>query len=166
MPDKATWCGRLDEVTAALRSLPDRWVDRATIETLLGIGRRRAQQLLAPCVSRKIGGSGVADREAVIAHLERLVTGEAAHYESLRRRRLAAQLAALQRERRVLVEAPAAVVHQDIEGLPGIAIAAGKITVEFDSPRQALERLLALAMAIGNDHLLFERLATGSQSAT
>jgi hypothetical protein len=167
MPDKATWCGRLDEVTTALRSLPDPWVDRRTLETLLGIGRRRAQQILAPCVGRQIGGSGVADREAVIAHLRRLATGEASHYESLRRRRLAAQLDGLQRERRVLVEAPASVVNQDIEGLPaGVSIAPGKITVEFDSPRQALERLLALAMAIGNDPLLFERLVTGSHSAT
>ena len=164
MPDKPVWCGRMDEVAALLRDLPDRWVDRGTLETLLGIGRRRAQQILAPCVGRKIGGAGVADREDVIAHLHRLASGEASHYENRRRRRLAAQLDALQRECRVLVEAPAAVVHQEIESLPaGVAIAPGKITVEFDSPRQALEKLLALAMAIGNDPLLFERLASRGQ---
>ena len=156
----------MNEIATLLRTLPDPWVDRATIETLLGIGRRRAQQILAPCVGRQIGGAGVADREAVIAHLQRLATGEASHYESQRRRRLAAQIDALQRERRVLVEAPAAVVNQDIEGLSGISIATGRITVEFDTPRQALERLLALAMAIGNDPLLFERLATGDRAAT
>lgn len=164
MPDKPTWCGRIDEVSALLRSLPDRWVDRATLETVLGIGRRRAQQILGPCIDRRIGGAGVADREAVIEHLGRLVTGEASHYEQRRRQRFATQLEALSRERRVLVEAPVAVVRQDIAGLPpGVSIAPGRITVEFGTSRQALEKLLALAMAIGNDPLLFERLATGSQ---
>ena len=33
----------------------------------------------------------------------------------------------------------------------------GRITVEFREPRQALEKLLALAMAISNDFDRFER---------
>ena len=37
---------------------------------------------------------------------------------------------------------------------PGIALAPGQITVQFATPQQALERLLA--MAIGNDFARFE----------
>src|SRR4051794_13264881 len=100
MPDKPTWSGRREEVARALRELPDPWVDRATLQHLLGVGARRAQQILAPCISRQVGANGLADREALIAHLERLAAGEAVHYEQQRRRRLAGHLEALNRERR------------------------------------------------------------------
>jgi hypothetical protein len=165
MPDKPIWCVDLAAITRDLRASPDPWVDRATLEQLLGIGRRRAQQILAPCVGRQIGANGVADREAVIAHLERLARGECAHYEHQRRRRLAQHIGTLQSERRkaVLVEAPSAIINQKLENLPeGVSITPGRITVTFNTTQQALERLLALAMAAGNDPLLFERMATGA----
>ena len=166
MPDKPTWCGHIDEVVRELRELPDSWVDRGTLQRLLGVGARRAQQILAPCVERQIGANGVAKREVVIAHLTRMAAGDVAHYEHERRRRLGEQLEALRRERRaaVIVEAPVAVVNQQIENLPsGVTIAPGRITVEFRSTQEALEKLLALAMAVGNDPLLFERAATGTR---
>jgi hypothetical protein len=165
MPDKPTWCGHLDEIAFQLRALPDRWVDRAIIEELLQVGRRRAQQILAPCVSRQVGVNGMADREAVIAHLQRLVLGEAAHYERQRRQRLGEQLEKLRRARleqpQVLVEAPVSIINQGWAGLPtGVSVTRGKITVQFETSVEALEKLLALAMAIGNDQDRFERLAT------
>jgi hypothetical protein len=40
-----------------------------------------------------------------------------------------------------------------------VAVGPGRITVEFGEPREALEKLLALAMAIGNDFEGFERRA-------
>lgn len=116
MPDKPTWCGDLDTIARDLRALPDPWIDRSTLEQLLGIGRRRAQQILAPCVGRQVGVNGMADREVVIAHLVRLTAGDTAHYENQRRSRLAEHLGALQSERRkaLLVEAPAAIVNQEL----------------------------------------------------
>jgi len=166
MPDKPTWSGHWEEVAWALRALPDRWVDRATLERLLGVGRRRAQQILAPCVARQIGANGVADRETLIAHLERLAAGESARYEQQRRRRLAERMDALYRERRagVLVAAPTSIVNQQLENLPeGVSVTPGHISVRFGSTTDALQKLLALAMAIRNDELLFERLATGAK---
>jgi hypothetical protein len=51
------------------------------------------------------------------------------------------------------------VFSQQLRNLPaGVSIAPGRITVEFAEPRQALEKLLALAMAIGNDYEQFERI--------
>lgn len=164
MPDRPTWCGHLEEIRHQLRALPDPWVDRALIEALLGIGRRRAQQILAPCISRQVGASGLADRETVMQHLQHLADGETVHYERQRRRRLAERMDALHRERlhTVLVEAPAAIVNQSLAGLPeGISITPGRMTVSFRTTQEALEKLLALAMAIGNDPPLFARLATG-----
>jgi hypothetical protein len=55
-------------------------------------------------------------------------------------------------KQQVLVEAPMRIMSQQLGNLPdGVTIAPGRITVEFTEPQQALERLLALAMAIGND---------------
>jgi hypothetical protein len=165
MPDKPTWSGQLDQIAQHLRDLPDPWVDRSVIQSLLGVGPRRAQQILAPCVVRQVGVNGLADREAVIAHLRRLVAGEQAHYEQRRRDRLAGQLNALYEERRksVLVAAPAAVVNQEFEDLPeGISVIPGQISLRFSSPTEALQKLLALAMAIRNDAMRFERLAGGT----
>ena len=166
VPDKPTWCGHLEEIAVSLRALPDPWVDRSIIQQLLGVGLRRAQQILAPCVSRQIGVNGLADREVLIAHLNRLAAGEASHYERRRRSRLAEQIHTLRIERQsaLMVEAPVDIVNQQLDNLPpGVAITQGRITVTFDSSREALEKLLALAMAVGNDPLLFERLANGSK---
>ncbi len=61
------------------------------------------------------------------------------------------------------VEAPVQVMNQEFDDLPpGVLIEAGRITVEFEEPRQALEKLLALAMAISNDFDRFERRARNS----
>src|SRR5690349_1779466 len=120
MPDRPTWSGHLEEVVARLRELPDPWIDRGQLQELLGVGPRRAQQILAPCVVRQVGVNGMAEREAVIGHLQRLASGDAAHYEQRRRRRLAEQLDALHEQRRttVMVAAPMAVVNQEFANLP------------------------------------------------
>src|ERR1035441_785020 len=95
MPDKPFWCGRLEQISRELGGLPDPWVDRAILERTLGIGRRRAQQILAPCVTRQIGRNGLAKREAILEHLRRLSAGEQQHYERRRRQRLAERLEGL-----------------------------------------------------------------------
>jgi hypothetical protein len=61
-----------------------------------------------------------------------------------------------------MVSAPTAVINQELASLPaGVSISPGRITVTFEGVPDALQKLLALAMAIRNDELLFERLATG-----
>lgn len=162
MPDRPTWCGHLDEIAAALRALPHPWVDRAAIERILRVGRRRAQQILQPCVKQQIGANGVADREELISHLHRLASGESIYYERRRRENFARALTGLrdswQREPKILVEAPAAVAQQEIANLPdGVTLRPGEIVVRFSTPTEALQKLLALAMAAGNDLDGFER---------
>jgi hypothetical protein len=165
MPDKPMWYGRLTAAIAELKALPYPWVDRATLERLLGVGRRRAQQILAPCVTHSVGANGLADRGLLIAHLEQLASGEAAVYERQRREKLAREIARLRRnwiERpRVMVEAPTRIMNQSFAGLCGITISPGRIVVDFSTPQDALEKLLALAMAIGNESEAFEQLAGG-----
>jgi len=154
----------LDQVIAELSNLPWPWVDRETLQSLLRVGPRRAQQVLRPCVTRQVGANGVAEREELIAHLRRLAAGDEVHYERRRRQRLAQVLEGLRQaalaQPKVLVEAPATVLNQELANLPeGVSISPGAISITFSSPNEALQRLLSLAMAIGNDFSEFERMA-------
>jgi hypothetical protein len=61
----------------------------------------------------------------------------------------------------VLVEVSNADVRRvevhDFEGLPeGVDLAPGSITVRFSTPDEALEKLLALAMAVSQNRTAFE----------
>ena len=163
MPAKPVWLSHINNILHDLEALPRPFVDRPTVEFLLGVGPRRAQQIMAPCVTDHVGSSGLADRNALISHLRHLADGDDARYEQQRRYKVAAILAQLHKQRleqpRLLVEAPLRVVSQEFENLPaGVRLDRGRITVEFENPQQALEKLLALAMAISNDFDRFERL--------
>jgi len=162
VPAKPAWYSKINDVIGELQSLPRPFVDRATVEFLFGVGRRRAQQIMAPCITDRVGANGLADRDALIAHLRRLAEGDDGFYERQRRRKVAEILSQMQKDRlerpQVFVMAPARIVNQQFENLPaGLRLEPGRITVEFDHPQQALEKLLALAMAIGNDSDQFER---------
>jgi hypothetical protein len=161
MPASPRWLSHINEICAELSSLPRPFVDRATAEAVLGVGRRRAQQLLAPCISDHVGSNGLADREVFIRHLRALAAGEDRDFERGRRRRVASVLDGLRRERlerpQLPVEAPHRILTQELADLPaGVTLAPGHITVEFREPREALEKLLALAMAVSNDFEGFE----------
>ena len=161
MPAKPRWFSKINDIIQELEALPRPFVDSATVEFLLGVGRRRAQQILTPCITHRVGSNGLADRDALIARLRRLAAGDDVHYERQRRRKVAELLGELQNQPRLLVEAPVAVASQEFENLPeGVHLAPGRITVSFEQPREALEKLLALAMAIGNDFDRFERSVT------
>ena len=165
MPDKPMWYGRLDKIIAELNALPYPFVDRSTLERVMRVGRRRAQQILQPCVSLQVGANGLADRDELVAHLQRMLSGDAVHYESQRQQRFAESVSTwrqqAERQPRVLVEAPSSVANSEFQDLPdGIELGAGKLTVHFADGQQALEKLLALAMAIGNDFDKFERLTS------
>ncbi|MGO9998036.1 MAG: hypothetical protein ACLPKW_09840 [Acetobacteraceae bacterium] len=115
-------------------------------------------------MTRQIGINGVAGRDELIAHLKRLAAGDDAHYERRRRQRLALVLDELRRaalaQPKVLVEAPTTVRNQEFADLPdGVSVSPGSIAITFSTPNEALQRLLALAMAIGNDFAEFERIA-------
>jgi hypothetical protein len=166
VPAKPVWYRNLPNIIKELRRHPLPYVNRTTVEFLLGVSRRRAQQIMAPCVlERRAGVNGLADRDALITRLERIAEGDEGSYEIERRRKVASLIENLRQQWKtqpqLLVEAPTAVVNQEFENLPvGVRLEPGRITVEFDEPQQGLEKLLALAMAISNDFDLFERCVT------
>ncbi|MBV9264984.1 MAG: hypothetical protein JO061_02330 [Acidobacteriaceae bacterium] len=171
MPDKPLWYDRLAEAEAQLATLPSPWVDRATLESILGIGRRRAQQLLQPLVRHTIGRNGLALKDEVIRYLRHLARGDKAVYEQQRRRRVAGLIQTWHREAlkqpQVLVEASDTILAQHLEDLPeGVRLSPGRILIEsFMTPDEAKQKLLALIMAMGNDPEEFDRRITMAQTA-
>lgn len=162
MPDKPIWFNRLDEAIAQLEALPHPWVDRRTVESVLEVGPRRAQQILQPIRAREVGRNGLTDRDVLVKHLRKLAAGESAYFEKQRRRQFAEKLGqmkeALDRNPRVLVEAPTLIVNQELDNLPaGVHLTPGRIVIDgFQTPEEAMQKLLALAMAMGKDPLGFE----------
>ena len=169
MPDKPLWLARIPEAARSLEAMPDPWVDRTMLESLLSIGRRRAQQLLAPVATRRVGASILARREDVIAHLQNIANGETTFYEDRRQRKLWDQLAGI---RQRWIEQPPVLVEvsnenvrrlaeRDFEGLPeGVELTPGSIQVRFRNPEEALQKLMALAIAISHNRVAFERLVS------
>lgn len=175
MPDKPLWLDRLPGAIRQLKQNSEPWVDRPLLESLLGVGRRRAQQLLAPVAKRRVGTSIVADRLDVVAHLTQIAAGEEARYEERRRERLWVQLAKARSEwveqPPVLVEVSNTTVRQverhDFDGLPeGVELGPGYITVRFADPEEALQKLMALAMAISQNRSAFDVRVGSSDTAS
>ena len=161
MPDKPTWYGAIPQALQALEALDTPWVDRSLIQSLLGVGRRRAQQLMQPIADHVIGRNLLVSREQLRRFLLDAAAGKPASQDRQRRRRLARQLNEWARTPRLPVEAPARIAQQQLASLPsGIELTPGRISVHFATSREALEKLLALAMAISNDLDGFEA-ATG-----
>jgi hypothetical protein len=165
MPDKPLWLARLPEAIAQLKESSEPLVDRGRLETLLGIGRRRAQQLLSAVASRSIGSSRIAKVSDVVEYLERIAAGENAYYDARRRKHLWDQLG---RERHqwliqppVLVDVETTDIKQvqlrGVEGLPeGVDLKPGCIHMTFKTPEEALEKLVALALAISRSREVFD----------
>src|SRR5690349_10238247 len=99
MPAKPAWYSQLDAIIGQLEALPRPFVDRAHIESLLGVRRRRAQQIMAPCITHYVGTNGLADRDVLIRHLRQLARSDDAGYEQVRRRKVAEILEGLRNDR-------------------------------------------------------------------
>ncbi|MBV9036653.1 MAG: hypothetical protein JO182_19345 [Acidobacteriaceae bacterium] len=165
MPDKPLWLRRLPEALRQLEESAEPWIDRPVLESLLGVKRRRAQQLLAPIAQRRVGASVVVRRDELITYLKKIAAGEMAYYEDRRRKQLWAHLAEARREWMqqppVLVEVSQSQVRRvelhGFAGLPeGVELAPGSITVRFREPDEALQKLVALALAISQNRPDFD----------
>src|SRR3954453_6551354 len=113
VPAKPGWYCNLPHILQELRTDPRPCVARAQLQLLLGVSRRRAQQILARCVVDRIGTSGLADRDSLITHLERIAAGEDTAYEIQRRRQVASLIVTLRQQRLLQPQLPSARAKSD-----------------------------------------------------
>ena len=88
MPAKALWLLQIPEIVALLETFDVPVVDRAIIERLFGLRRRRAIELLHRFGGYQAGRTFLIDRRLLIEHLRRLADGEEFQRESQRKERL------------------------------------------------------------------------------
>jgi hypothetical protein len=157
MPARPSYFHRLNEGLEIFRGLERELIDRRTLQEALGVSKTVAWRILRQSgATDGPGNTLVCRRGELIAALERLQKTSRFEWEIRRRQKFAEALAI--RQPKLLVEAPVEVLAQEFENLPaGVRLAPGSITIAFAEPREALEKLLALAMAISNDFAGFER---------
>lgn len=164
MPPIPAWHGRIPQIRAALTALDAPALDRAQLQQLFGIERRRAQILMAQVLVAQIepprqGRSSRLRREALLAWLDSLEAHRGVGVEIARRLRLRATLAGEQPG----VAAPSIPTPAAASplGLPrGITLAApGELRLRFASPGELLGAVLALTEQYARDpHALLETL--------
>jgi hypothetical protein len=168
MPDQPSWIDRVPEILETLESpgAPP-FLDRPTVEMLFGLRRRQAIALLRRFGGYQVGKTFLAPRPAVAGFLRdpdrwRAAAHERGRFEGVRRALgEARQELAL---RRIAIPARAETFGLEFSGLPaGIGFEPGQLTVAFANPAELLEKLFALAQALGNDYDTFERSWMASQ---
>ncbi len=161
MPDQPTWLERVPAIEAALdaETAPELW-NRAAIEALFGVRRRRAVALLHRCGARKKKSALVATRESVRALLAETRAGGTFEELAEQKHRVEAFLGEARVGRTlpsIRIPEPARLSDLTIAGLPpGIQLGPGRLTVRFGRAEELIEKLFTLAQALANDYASFE----------
>jgi hypothetical protein len=138
-------------------------VDRSIIESLFGLRRRQAIELLHRFGGYQAGLTFLVDRRLLIDHLQRLANGEEFQREMRRKERLEDVVDQLRRHRAaVRVKIPVApdVFDRKLADLPlGVALEAGHLHIDFSGTEDLLSKLFELSQAASNDYDRFRAAA-------
>jgi hypothetical protein len=161
MPAQPLWLDRLPEIlTQVAAADAPLWWDRAAIEKLFGLRRRRAISLLQQMGAAYVGNNLAIERSALRRFLEQPRRQDAYQEEQTRSAQVATRLGQARREqhaRRLVIPTYAPPDGIDFAGLPrGVALTRQRLTIDFATPAELLEKLVALAQALMNDYETFE----------
>jgi hypothetical protein len=167
MPAQPQWLLRLPAIIDELEAVPAPVVDRAVVERVFRVRRRRAIQLLGDFGGYQSGRTFLVDRDSLLHRLRGLAGGDRFTYEKRRRERLSESLERVRQERqavRIPVAVPQALGDdRTLPALPaGTRLEPGRLTVEFAGVEELLGKLYQLAQAAAGDFQGFEALAGGS----
>ena len=162
MPDQPSWIERVPKILDFLESAAATpFLDRPAIESLFGVRRRQAIQLLHRFGGYQVGKTFLVPREAVIRFLRDPHLRSAAEVETGRFERISAALGQARQDldrRRIAIPVQPETLRLEISGLPdGIRLEPTQLTVRFEQPMELLQRLFALSQALANDYDSFER---------
>jgi hypothetical protein len=165
MPAKALWLLKVPEILAMLESFDVPVVDRAVIERLFGLRRRRAIELLHRLGGYQSGKTFLVDRHVLIGNLRRLSEGQEFDRESRRKERLDGAIDQLRRHQaaaRVSIPVPPDVYDRKLKDLSeGVALEPGHLHVIFSGAEELLGKLYELAQVASND---FDRFRAAAES--
>jgi hypothetical protein len=141
-------------------------IDRAVLERVFRVGRRRAIQLMDHFGGYQTGRTFVVDRQKLLQQLEPLEASAEFAMEQHRRQRLVDSLEQFRRARagaRVAISVPP--VPQQTTLPSGVHLDCGTLRVEFETVHDLLGKLYALSQAAAADFESFRAAAEGTRSA-
>ena len=162
MPAKPAWLLRIPDIVAELEVLSVPVVDRAIVESLFGLRRRRAIELLHCFGGYQTGRTFLIDRRLLIDHLQHLGEGEEFESEVRRKQRLGEAVDELRREQaaagvRIPVRPECA---RRVSDLPaGVVLECGHLGVDFCGAEDLLAKLYELSQAAAQDFDRFRAAA-------
>ena len=163
MPAKAAWLLKIPEIVSLLESFVVPVVDRAIIERLFGLRRRRAIEFLHRFGGYQAGRTFLIDRKILIEQLQRLAEGDEFQVESQRKERLDDQIDQLRRNqaaKRVRIPVEPVVLSRTVAGLSaGVALAPGHLHITFTGTEDLLFKLYELSQVASNDFDRFRAVA-------
>jgi hypothetical protein len=168
MPAKALWLLHIPEIIAMLETFDVPVVDRAIIERLFGLRRRRAIDLLHRFGGYQAGRTFLLDRRLLIEHLRRLADGEEFQQEIQRKEHLGRTVDQLRRHQaaaRVRISVEPDVFDRKLAELSaGVALGAGHLHIEFSGTEDLLSKLYELSRVASNDFDRFRAAAEPIES--
>lgn len=159
MPAKPAYFHRIGDAIAALDQVGSAWIDRRTVEEVLGVSKTVAWRIMRRCgAGEGPGNTLVCSKEGLVsALLEIEATGECER-EIRRRDRVAEyleRLAEAGRTRRIRVAENSrahGLIDSRFRKLPaGVELTPRRLTVDYANPEEFLERIGALIFALQND---------------
>ncbi len=157
LPAQPAWLLRLPAIRAELARLSTPVLDRAAIEVVFGVGRRRAIDLLHQFGGYLAGKTFLVERTSLLRQLAALEAGEGLARERARRQRVSEELG----RARAAVQARAVAIPAPRPGAglpPGVHLRPGELRIGFEGADDLLRQLLELAMVIQEDHSRFKAL--------
>jgi len=169
MPAQPQWLLHLPEIIAEFGAMDAPVVDRAVLERVFRLRRRRAIDLMAQFGGYQAGRTFVVDRQQLIAKLERIRSGSEFAFERQRKENLAQELERVRRFR-VGAKVSIPIEKQEVEWKapafpPGIDLAAGRLTVAFGTAEDLVLKLYGLAQAAAQDFEAFKNAAEKRDAA-
>jgi len=161
MPDVATWTTQIPEALEVIASQDkDLWF-AVDLEALLGVKRRRAQEIISVAGPEAVGRAQAVTRENLVRYLRSCGGSELEAMERRRRREFAQKLKGIEQEvakmphrGEIITVSKAPVKRAAVYGLDlleGVVLEPGRIVLTFQNATEALERLFTLSQAIARD---------------
>jgi hypothetical protein len=169
MPAQPQWLLHLPNIIEEIAAIDAPVVDRAVLERVFRVRRRRAVELMSAFGGYQAGRTFLVDRKKLVAALEKMRDSGAFAFERQRKENLAQEL---ERVRRYCAGAKVAVTitKEDLERRapdfpPGVELEAGRLTVAFGTTEDLVRKLFGLAKAAANDFEAFKSAAERKRAA-
>ena len=165
MPSKPSWLLHIPEIRSMLAEVTLPVIDRAVIQSVFGLGRRQAIELLNRVGGYQAGRTFLVERVRLIEELDKIAASGEYLQEEARHEKLTAALAKFQHTRRaqeVRIDVSPEIFDTHMSMLPNaVHLEPGKLEVEFSGCEDLLTKLFTLAQAAANDYEGFQKASDG-----